>query len=47
MPVRQFNIYINSLTGTFCGVFRRQALDRGAIMMKVDKILTGKYVFIP
>lgn len=27
--------------GTFCGVFRRQALDRGAVMLKVDKIVTG------
>lgn len=26
---------------TFCGVFRRQALDRGAIILKVDKICTG------
>ncbi|TTP43318.1 Cytoplasmic tRNA 2-thiolation protein 1 [Bagarius yarrelli] len=26
---------------TFCGVFRRQALDRGAVMLKVDKICTG------
>ncbi|GMH43199.1 hypothetical protein BSKO_11121 [Bryopsis sp. KO-2023] len=26
---------------TFCGVFRRQALDRGADMMKADKIATG------
>lgn len=26
---------------TFCGVFRRQALDRGAIMLGVDKIVTG------
>ena len=26
---------------TFCGVFRRQALDRGALMMKCDKIVTG------
>lgn len=26
---------------TFCGVFRRQALDRGALMLKVDKITTG------
>uniref|UniRef100_A0A2P2I4B0 Cytoplasmic tRNA 2-thiolation protein 1-like n=1 Tax=Hirondellea gigas TaxID=1518452 RepID=A0A2P2I4B0_9CRUS len=26
---------------TFCGVFRRQALDRGAVMMGVDKIVTG------
>ncbi|CAM4719244.1 unnamed protein product [Leuciscus chuanchicus] len=27
---------------TFCGVFRRQALDRGAMMLKVDKICTGE-----
>lgn len=26
---------------TFCGVFRRQALDRGAIMLGVNKICTG------
>lgn len=26
---------------TFCGVFRRQALDRGAMMLGVDKICTG------
>ncbi|KAG0277143.1 cytosolic thiouridylase subunit Ctu1 [Linnemannia exigua] len=26
---------------TFCGVFRRQALDRGAIMLNVDHIVTG------
>ena len=26
---------------TFCGVFRRQALDRGAMLMGVDMILTG------
>lgn len=26
---------------TFCGVFRRQALDRGALMLKADKIVTG------
>ncbi|KAL9445767.1 hypothetical protein AB3S75_013619 [Citrus x aurantiifolia] len=26
---------------TFCGVFRRQALDRGASLLKVDKIVTG------
>uniref|UniRef100_A0A0D3FAT9 Cytoplasmic tRNA 2-thiolation protein 1 n=1 Tax=Oryza barthii TaxID=65489 RepID=A0A0D3FAT9_9ORYZ len=26
---------------TFCGVFRRQALDRGAALLKVDKIVTG------
>ena len=26
---------------TFCGVFRRQALDRGAMLLGVDKIVTG------
>ncbi|MPC33893.1 cytoplasmic tRNA 2-thiolation protein 1-like isoform X2 [Portunus trituberculatus] len=26
---------------TFCGVFRRQALDRGAALLGVDKIVTG------
>ncbi|KAF6172542.1 hypothetical protein GIB67_007055 [Kingdonia uniflora] len=26
---------------TFCGVFRRQALDRGATLLKVDKLATG------
>jgi cytoplasmic tRNA 2-thiolation protein 1 len=26
---------------TFCGVFRRQALDRGATLMRADKIVTG------
>ena len=26
---------------TFCGVFRRQALDRGASMLHVDHIVTG------
>jgi cytoplasmic tRNA 2-thiolation protein 1 len=26
---------------TFCGVFRRQALDRGAMLIKGDKIVTG------
>lgn len=26
---------------TFCGVFRRQALDRGAHLLKADKIVTG------
>lgn len=26
---------------TFCGVFRRQALDRGAQLVKADKIVTG------
>ena len=26
---------------TFCGVFRRQALDRGAALLNVDHIVTG------
>ncbi|CAJ0829181.1 12784_t:CDS:2, partial [Entrophospora sp. SA101] len=26
---------------TFCGVFRRQALDRGAALLKVDHVVTG------
>lgn len=26
---------------TFCGVFRRQALDRGAAQLRVDHIITG------
>ncbi|PXF43372.1 Cytoplasmic tRNA 2-thiolation protein 1 [Gracilariopsis chorda] len=26
---------------TFCGVFRRQALDRGATLLKADKVATG------
>ena len=26
---------------TFCGVFRRQALDRGAVLMEANKIATG------
>lgn len=26
---------------TFCGVFRRQALDRGAFRLKCDYIVTG------
>lgn len=26
---------------TFCGVFRRQALDRGAALLKVDRLATG------
>lgn len=32
----------------FCGVFRRQDLDRGGVLMKADKICTGgcKLVFM-
>jgi tRNA(Ile)-lysidine synthase TilS/MesJ len=37
-----FKDYIYCLfLGTFCGVFRRQALDRGAVMLNVDHIVTG------
>ena len=36
--VRQIGMKNNC---TFCGVFRRQALDRGAVLMKADKICTG------
>ena len=28
-------------TGTFCGVFRRQALDRGAALLKAECMVTG------
>jgi tRNA(Ile)-lysidine synthase TilS/MesJ len=31
----------DALSGTYCGVFRRQALDRGAASLKVDHIVTG------
>ena len=34
-------IFLHLQTGTFCGVFRRQALDRGACLMGADKIATG------
>ena len=37
--VRQIGLKNNC---TFCGVFRRQALDRGALLMKADKIVTGE-----
>ena len=37
--VRQIGMKNNC---TFCGVFRRQALDRGAVLMKADKICTGQ-----
>jgi len=32
---------------TFCGVFRRQALDRGAALMKADKMATGAQSHLP
>ena len=36
--VRQVGLKNNC---TFCGVFRRQALDRGCDLLKVDKMVTG------
>ncbi|KAJ1567706.1 nucleotidyltransferase, partial [Nowakowskiella sp. JEL0078] len=30
-----------TIVSTFCGVFRRQALDRGAVLIGVDHIVTG------
>ncbi len=30
-----------TLSGTFCGVFRRQALDRGAALIGAEKVVTG------
>jgi cytoplasmic tRNA 2-thiolation protein 1 len=38
---RRFCMELNLLSGTFCGVFRRQALDRGAASLNVDHIVTG------
>lgn len=29
------------VVGTFCGVFRRQALDKGAVSLGANKICTG------
>ena len=37
-------MYLN-ISGTFCGVFRRQALDRGAMILKCNKIVTGDFSF--
>lgn len=28
-------------TGTYCGVFRRQALDKGGDILQVEHIVTG------
>jgi cytoplasmic tRNA 2-thiolation protein 1 len=41
LVVDLFRSYKADLTGTFCGVFRRQALDRGAAHLGVDHIVTG------
>ena len=32
---------------TFCGVFRRQALDRGAALLEADKMATGRLITLP
>jgi cytoplasmic tRNA 2-thiolation protein 1 len=40
-PLAESCIFLHLQTGTFCGVFRRQALDRGACLMGADKIATG------
>lgn len=43
MQMYSYSIAVHfALAGTFCGVFRRQALDRGAMALKVDKIVTGQ-----
>jgi tRNA(Ile)-lysidine synthase TilS/MesJ len=33
--------FIDLIIGTYCGVFRRQALDRGSAMLGINHILTG------
>ena len=38
-PIKITNNFL--FAGTFCGVFRRQALDRGAMMLGANKIVTG------
>ena len=37
----QINVGFQCRTGTYCGVFRRQALDRGAASLGIDHIVTG------
>jgi len=32
---------LNLTVGTYCGVFRRQALDRGSAMLGINHIVTG------
>lgn len=37
--LRSFPVQVGTRNNcTFCGVFRRQALDRGATLMKADKV---------
>lgn len=30
------------IAGTYCGVFRRRALDKGGAQLKVDHLVTGR-----
>lgn len=41
IAIMMMNPLFIDVLGTFCGVFRRQALDRGAVLLNVDKIVTG------
>jgi hypothetical protein len=41
MMSRVWLIVIGTIIGTFCGVFRRQALDKGGAILAVDHIVTG------
>jgi cytoplasmic tRNA 2-thiolation protein 1 len=34
-------VKLTSVQGTYCGVFRRRALDYGGSLLKVDHIVTG------
>lgn len=38
---RCFNFGLNAAIGTYCGVFRRQALDKGGHILQVEHIVTG------
>jgi cytoplasmic tRNA 2-thiolation protein 1 len=40
-PTIESRSRLRLILGTFCGVFRRQALDRGAAQLGVDHIVTG------
>jgi len=41
LMITTFNVDL-CIAGTFCGVFRRQALDRGAVLIGCNKIVTGQ-----
>lgn len=45
-PIRRYLLATDFVTfvrlpGTFCGVLRRQALDRGAALLKCSQLVTG------